>query len=165
MRILGVDPGTAYIGYGVVETQRDSIRAVAYGRFRVKSTLSFPEKLKQIYDSIINLIAETEADIMAVENVFVSCNAKTSLKLGHARGVILLAAAHKEMAIFEYAPREIKQAVLGKGNASKSQVEWMVNKLLNLENIKLEEDAADGLAVAICHGFKAKSLAMLKEVI
>lgn len=165
MRILGVDPGTAYVGYGVIHAPPDPVYAVAYGRIKVRSTSTFSEKLKQIYDSILDLIVETEAEVMAVENVFVNCNAKTSLKLGHARGVILLAAAQKEMALFEYTPREVKQAVLGKGNASKSQIQWMVSRLLNLENVKLEEDAADGLAVALCHGLKMKSLAMLKGVI
>jgi crossover junction endodeoxyribonuclease RuvC len=162
LRILGVDPGTVYVGYGVIDVCHDSYCPITYGRIKVRSNAAFPDKLKQIYTSITNLISESSADAMSVENVFVSCNAKTSLKLGHARGVILLAAAHHNLPVFEYAPREIKQSVLGRGNASKSQVQWIIGQMLHIDSTTLEEDAADGLAVALCHGFKATSIANLK---
>jgi len=164
VRILGVDPGTLYVGYGVVDIENDCCCAVKYGRVKVRSKIAFAEKLNQIYHAITELIAETAADVMSVEDVFVSCNAKTSLKLGHARGVILLAASHQNIPVFEYAPREIKLAVLGRGSASKLQVQWMMGQLLHLDSAALKEDAADGLAVALCHGLKAKSEAMLKGI-
>ncbi|MBN2105457.1 crossover junction endodeoxyribonuclease RuvC [bacterium] len=164
MRILGVDPGTLYVGYGVIDIKNDVCCPVKYGRIKVRSKAAFADKLNQIYHAVTDLITETTADVMSVEDVFVSCNAKTSLKLGHARGVILLAAAHHDLPVFEYAPREIKLAVLGRGNASKSQVQWMMGQLLNLDSTALKEDAADGLAVALCHGLKAKSSAALKGI-
>jgi crossover junction endodeoxyribonuclease RuvC len=158
LRILGVDPGTAFVGYGVIEMQRDAYHPIKYGRVKVQSKASLAEKLKQIYQAIIDLIAETSCDAVVVEDVFVSCNAKTSLKLGHARGVILLAAAQQNLPVFEYAPREIKQAIVGQGNASKAQIQWMIGQLLRLKSIVLEEDTADGLAVALCHGLKIRSV-------
>ncbi|MBN1780988.1 crossover junction endodeoxyribonuclease RuvC [bacterium] len=162
MIVLGIDPGTVYLGYGVIETRGNQAAAIDYGRVKIKSNLPFAEKLKLIYDSVCELIEKTASDVMAVEDVFVSCNAKTSLKLGHARGVVLLAAAHHHVPVSEYAPREIKQAVIGRGNASKSQIQWIMAQMLNLNGQTLEEDAADGLAVALCHGLRARSSALIK---
>ena len=161
MRILGVDPGTVFLGYGAIEFRTGTCSPITHGRIHIKSKCAFSDKLKQIYESTRVLIRDTNAEVMAVEDVFVSCNARTSLKLGHARGVILLAAAQSDIPISEYAPREIKQAILGRGSATKDQVQWMIRQLLKLDNAELKEDAADGLAVALCHGFRSQTSAIV----
>ena len=164
MRILGVDPGTVFMGYGAIEFRADSYLPITHGRIQIKSKCAFSEKLKQIYESTRSLIRDTDAEAMAVEDVFVSCNARTSLKLGHARGVILLAAAQSNIPISEYAPREIKQAILGRGSATKDQVQWMISQLLKLDRGELNEDSADGLAVALCHGLRSRTAAMIGSI-
>jgi crossover junction endodeoxyribonuclease RuvC len=154
LRVLGIDPGTRSIGHGLVVVESGHCRALKYGTIRVNTRCSFPERLRQIHQAIVELIDETQPDAVAVEEVFVSQNAKTALKLGHARGVILLAAMEKQVEVAEYAPREIKQAVSGRGGASKAQVQGMITQILKLRDLSLQEDAADGLAVALCHGLR-----------
>ena len=151
MFVLGIDPGSRFVGYGLVRIENRKNHAVDYGYFQVNTKVDFPNRLKEIYDFIITLIERCKPDVMAVEEVFVSQNAKTTLRLGHARGVILLAAVEKKIPVFEYAPREIKQAVVGRGGASKEQIQWMVRQIFNLKDDKIQADAADGLAVAFCH--------------
>lgn len=151
MQVLGIDPGTRYIGYGLIHIDNQQYRAVDYGFLRAEKNFSFPQKLKHIHEYVSNLIENLKPDAIAIEEVYVSQNAKTTLRLGHARGVIILAAVERDIPVTEYAPREIKQAVLGKGGASKDQVKWMVAQMLNLQINGLQEDAADGLAVALCH--------------
>jgi len=152
--VLGIDPGTRSVGYGLVEVNKGNQQAIEYGNFCINTKLSFPQKLKQIHTYFQEMMNRCQPDVVAVEEVFVSQNAKTTLKLGHARGVILLAAVDKDIPIAEYAPREIKQAVVGSGSASKSQVQWMISQMLNINKDGLQEDAADGLAVALCHGLR-----------
>lgn len=154
MIVLGIDPGTRFVGYGLVHEKAGNFSAIDYGVFRVEETLSFPKRLKQIYRSVSHLLDKTQPDVMAVEEVYVSQNAKITLKLGHARGVILLAAVERGIPVAEYAPREVKKAVLGSGSGSKEQVQWMMCQLLSLDGECLQEDAADGLAVALCHGLR-----------
>lgn len=154
LRVLGIDPGTRIVGHGLVVVDGKRCEALNYGCIRVNTKSSFPERLRQIHQAITELIDETKPDTMAVEEVFVSQNAKTALRLGHARGVILLAAIEKNIEIAEYAPREIKQAVSGRGGASKAQVQGMMTQILNIRGKRLQEDAADGLAVALCHGLR-----------
>jgi len=153
--ILGIDPGIHVVGYGLVKMESRHFSAVDYGFLPTDETLAFPQRLKQIYDAVSELLNRCQPDVVVVEEVFVSQNAKTTLKLGHARGVILLAAMERNLPIAEYAPREVKQAVLGKGGASKRQVQWMMAQMLHLKEEKLQEDAADGLAVALCHGLRS----------
>ncbi len=160
--VLGIDPGTRFVGYGVIRVEGNRFEAVDYGHFRVDPKLTFPLRLKQIHEDVSELIDKVNPDEVAVEEVFVSQNAKTTLKLGHARGVILLAAVHRGLPIAEYAPREIKQAVSGRGGATKVQVQWMMTQMLGLPKETLQEDAADGLAVALCHGLRSGAARILR---
>lgn len=153
--VLGIDPGTRFVGYGLVQVEEGNCRAVDYGFFRFDNKLLFPERLKQIHEAVSDLMDRSRPDAVAVEEVYVSRNAKTTLRLGQAKGVILLAAVERRIPVAEYAPREVKQAVLGRGGASKDQVQWMMAQMLNLRREGLQEDAADGLAVALCHALRS----------
>ncbi len=156
MIILGIDPGLRSIGYGLIDSANNTIKTISSGNFSINPKLSFPERLKKIYDNIQGLLDDHRPDVMAIENVFVNKNAKVSLKLGHARGVIILAVVNRGIPIAEYSPREIKQSIVGVGRASKKQVQAMVMHILNMYNKTLQADEADGLAVAVCHEFKKK---------
>ncbi|MBN2416498.1 crossover junction endodeoxyribonuclease RuvC [bacterium] len=151
MRVLGIDPGTRLVGYGLVSADGNRYRAQEYGVVTVESGLPFPEKLLCIYNEISSLIERLHPDAAAVEETYVTQNAKTTLRLGHARGVILLALAGKGLPVGEYAPRSVKQAVSGRGNASKEQVQWMVTQILGLQGAVIAEDASDALAISLCH--------------
>jgi crossover junction endodeoxyribonuclease RuvC len=161
MIILGVDPGTLVTGYGVIETEgtRGSVlKLVEYGTVESKRIASLPLRLEAIFRRLEAVIERTNPDSFAIESAFYDKNVQSTLKLGHARGVAILAAVLKQIPTAEYAPREIKRAVVGNGNASKDQVEYMVRMLLKLpkEDVKLP-DAFDALAVAITHASRANS--------
>lgn len=149
MRILGIDPGSVKTGYGLIECRGQQVRAVSYGVIKTGSG-DFPQRLKVIFQSISALISEYQPEQFAIETVFVSKNAASALKLGQARGAAICAAVNVDLPVGEYAPREIKQALVGKGSAEKSQVAYMVGLLLSI-NKKIPEDAADALAIALCH--------------
>ena len=149
-RILGIDPGSRVTGFGVLDFVGDAPGYVASGT--VKSlTGTFPERLKQIYESVGEIVAEYEPDIVAIETVFMARNAGSALKLGQARSAALCATFTSDVEVFEYSPREIKQAVVGTGAARKEQVQHMVVSMLQL-TASPSADAADALAAAICHG-------------
>ena len=158
MLVLGIDPGTRFVGYGLVQAEKGSYKAVDYGFLPTDNKLSFPQKLKQIYESVSTLLSQSKPDVVAVEETYATQNAKTTLRLGHARGVILLSVVEGGIPVVEYAPREIKQAVVGRGAASKVQVQWMVAQILSIDPGELQEDAADGLAVALCHGLRTAGM-------
>jgi crossover junction endodeoxyribonuclease RuvC len=150
--VLGIDPGTAATGYGVVRRGDDAnVTLVECGVIRTSSRESLPIRIREIYDAVVGVIERHEPAAVSVEDVFYGKNAKSALKLGHARGAILLAAAHHDLIIAEYAPREIKKAVVGHGNATKDQVGYMVKKQLRLREAPSPSDAADGVAAALCH--------------
>lgn len=150
--VLGIDPGTAATGYGVVRRASDSsVSLVECGVIRTSAREPLPIRIREIYDAVFALIRRHEPDAVSVEAVFHGKNAQSALKLGHARGVILLAAAHHEVMIAEYAPRQIKKAVAGTGNATKDQVGFMVQQQLKLKEVPAPADAADGVAAALCH--------------
>ncbi|MCH1570912.1 MAG: crossover junction endodeoxyribonuclease RuvC [Longimicrobiales bacterium] len=150
--ILGIDPGTAATGYGVVRRGSDaSVSLVECGVIRTSPRETLPIRIREIYDAIVALIGRHGPDAVSVEDVFHGKNAQSALKLGHARGAILLAAAHHDVMIAEYAPRHIKKAVVGTGNATKDQVGFMVQQQLKLKEIPTPADAADGVAIALCH--------------
>ena len=152
MRILGVDPGTLVTGYGVIDIQGKNSRLVACGIIKTGTKMSMPLRLRTIHVGLMEVIEQTMPDEFAIESAFYSKNVQSTLKLGHARGVSILAAALREIPTSEYAPREVKQAVVGNGNASKEQVAYMARALLNLsESEKIPLDATDALAVALCH--------------
>ena len=149
-RILGIDPGSHITGYGIIDVQGPRSRYVSSGCIRLQAQ-PMPERLRVIYESLVELIAEYVPEEMAVEQVFMHRNADSALKLGHARGVAICAGVVSELPVAEYAPRTIKQAVVGHGGATKEQVQHMVCALLELA-ARPQADAADALAVALCHG-------------
>jgi len=162
MRILGVDPGFAIVGCGIVDYIGNKFSTVHYSAVTTKAGVKLEHRLKSIYDGISDMIDTYKPDCMAVEELFFNTNAKTAIQVGQARGVILLAAVNKGLEVFEYTPLQVKQAVVGYGRAEKIQVQQMVKSILNLKEIPKPDDVADGLALAICHGHSYK-IGTLKE--
>lgn len=151
MIILGIDPGYAIVGYGVIEYTGNKFRVIDYGKITTDSKKSLPERLLIIYNEMEKLIEVYKPDAVSVEELFFNSNAKTAINVGQARGVILLCAAKSGRNVFEYTPLQVKQAVVGYGRAEKNQVQQMVKALLKLEKIPKPDDVADALAVAVCH--------------
>lgn len=149
--VMGVDPGTATTGFGVVTEREGSLHALAYGVITTPATESLPARLVTIHEALTGLIAQHRPDAVAVEELFFARNARSALAVGHARGVVLLTIAQAGASLFQYKPAEIKQAVSGYGGADKRQVQEMVRLLLNLDDLPRPDDAADALAIAICH--------------
>jgi len=150
MVILGIDPGTASTGYGLIDTQ-DQLRVVEYGCIRTSSSQEMVDRLKIIYKKVKEIVQRFYPEEIAIEQVFFNRNTRTALSVGQARGVIMLAASCKGAKIFSYTPLEVKQAVTGYGKAKKRQVQRMVKKLLNLPQVPTSNDAADAMAIAVCH--------------
>jgi len=160
MRVLGVDCGTEYTGYGVVEQNGEGeLRALASGAIRLSPREPLPRRLERIFRTLSELIAAHRPELVAIEDVFYAVNVKSALKLGQVRGVAMLAAAAAGLEVCEYAPLAIKSAVVGYGRAEKSQVQQMVTRLLRLPQVPEPPDAADALAIAICHLHTAATLA------
>ena len=157
MIILGVDPGTLITGYGIIEAQDGRIRVLAYDAIRNDSRKSMPLRLKLIFDTLDAAIRKYHPDEFALETAFYGKNAQSALKLGHARGVAMLAAVAREIPTSEYSPREVKKAIVGNGQASKEQVQYMVKSLLKLKQTPKYYDTTDALAVAICHMHRSHS--------
>jgi crossover junction endodeoxyribonuclease RuvC len=151
VRVFGIDPGSERTGYGCVETDGRRHVLVACGAISPPASASFPERLRIIHADLGRLIAESRPDTVAIENLFYAVNVRSALKLGHARGVAMLAAVEAGLPLVEYTPAEIKRAVVGYGRAEKPQVQQMVKLLLGLAEPPSPHDAADALAVAICH--------------
>jgi len=151
MRVLGIDPGSQTTGWGVIEGNGRHYRVVDFGFVRASSGLRFSTRLLKMSDGIEEVIARHSPDACAIEDAFLATNVKVTLKLGQVRGVMLLVAERAALEIHEYSPRLIKQTVVGYGNAEKQQVQEMVRLLLSLKSIPEPHDAADALAVAICH--------------
>ena len=151
MRVFGIDPGSERTGYGCVETDGSRHRIVICGAITALPKATFPEKLLQIHARLTVLLEQCRPDAVAIENLFHSVNVRSALKLGHARGVAMLAAVEAGVPVLEYTPAEIKRAVVGYGRAEKAQVQHMVKLLLGLAAVPTPHDAADALAVAICH--------------
>jgi crossover junction endodeoxyribonuclease RuvC len=151
VKIFGIDPGSERTGYGCVETDGSRHRLVVCGAISAPAGAAFSEKLLVIYSRLADLLAQHRPDCVALENVFFAANVRSALKLGHARGVAMLAAVEAGVPVAEYTPAEIKRAVVGHGRAEKPQVQHMVKLLLGLTQAPAPHDAADALAVAICH--------------
>jgi crossover junction endodeoxyribonuclease RuvC len=151
VRIFGIDPGSERTGYGCVETGGGRHRLIACGAITARAADAFPQRLARIHRELTALLIECRPDCVAVENLFHAKNAASALKLGHARGVAMLAAVEAGCEVVEYTPTEIKRAVVGYGRAEKHQVQQMVKLLLGLDKAPSPHDAADALAVAICH--------------
>jgi crossover junction endodeoxyribonuclease RuvC len=154
IRILGVDPGIGSTGYGILETDGTNHRAVIFGAIKTPARKPFHERLLYIYTELNRILSREKADVLAIEDVFYATNVQSALKLGHARGIPLLVAAQNKLPVFEYSPLEIKNAVVGYGRAEKRQVQAMVQMLLGLRRLPSPDDAADALAVAICHAHR-----------
>jgi crossover junction endodeoxyribonuclease RuvC len=151
MRVLGVDPGSQTMGWGVVEGDSRRYALVGFGAVRARSTMKFSARLLRMCTALEEVIAEHRPDVCVLEDAFLATNVKVSMKLGQVRGVALLVAERAGLEICEYSPRSIKQTVVGYGNAEKHQVQEMVRLLLSLKSVPSPHDAADALAVAICH--------------
>lgn len=151
MRVLGVDPGLAATGFGVVQGRPGSSRLVECGVVRPRRDATLAERLLEIHEGLLEVIDRVAPDCLAVEGVFYRENPRTAVLLAHARGVALLAGATRGLLVVEYPPAEIKKAVVGTGRATKDQVGWMVQKLLGLSEAPRPADAADGCAAALCH--------------
>ena len=150
IRILGIDPGSRATGYGVIIKKGSQLDYVSCGVIRLGDKYAFNDRLKVIFDGLCEVIDKHKPTVAAVEDVFVAANPRTALKLGHARGVAVLAGLQNGLAVYDYTPRMVKQAVVGYGNADKQQVQQMVRVLLKLSSSP-SSDAADALAVAMCH--------------
>jgi len=151
MLTLGIDPGTATTGWGIIDSSNNMMKALAYGHIATKTIYPLPKRLHIIHTSLLDIIKKYSPDNASVEELFFSKNVKTAISVGHARGVILLTAQLSGLKTFEYTPLQIKQAVSGYGRADKQQIQTMVKSLLKLEKIPSPDDTADALAVAICH--------------
>lgn len=152
MRVLGIDCGGEYTGYGVVEQGTDShLQIICCGTIRLSTRESLPVRLNRVFEGLRHVISDVQPEMVAIEDVFYAVNAKSALKLGQVRGVAMLAASSCGLQVAEYSPLSIKSAVVGYGRAEKSQVQHMVMRLLNLVEPPESPDAADALAIAICH--------------
>lgn len=151
MRILGVDPGTIVLGYGLIENSQDEMALVDFGAIRCDARLDISERLSFLYTEFSSVVQKHAPDVMAVEAPFFGENAKSALAIGKAQAIALLVAAQNKIPIYEYAPRQIKQHVADYGASSKEQIQEMVKLLLELDEVPQPSDAADALAVAICH--------------
>ncbi len=151
MKVLGIDPGSQTLGWGVVEGSGLKYSLIDFGTVKSSPRQSFSKRLLKIYDELEKVIGQFQPDVLSVEEAFYANNVKVALKLGQVRGAILLLGEKSEMEIAEYSPRLIKQTVVGYGNAEKHQVQEMVRLLLKMKTVPQPHDAADALAIAICH--------------
>lgn len=158
MIILGVDPGTAITGYGIINVEGNKIHPLNYGCIYTETKNSSEIRLRIIFEKLTAIIEKYQPDEMAVEELFFNKNVRTALSVGQARGVILLAGAQKNIPVNEYTPLQVKQSVVGYGRAHKQQVQQMVKVFLNLQEIPKPDDAADALAIAICHAHFRQTL-------
>ena len=156
MRILGIDPGLADLGYGVIEYDRGKVAAVDYGEIKTPKCENVPARLHMIYDGLNDLFDKYKPDCVAIEELFFTKNITTGINVAQARGVILLVACDKCGNLFEYTPMQIKQAITGYGKADKKQMQFMVTRLLGLKSVPKPDDAADALAVALTHAQTAR---------
>ena len=163
MRILGIDPGIAIVGFGLIESNRGSVRMLQYGAVTTEAGLPLATRLVQIENDMTALIAQLKPDEIAVEELFFSKNITTGIAVAHGRGVILCTAERLGVPIFEYTPMQVKQAVVGYGLAEKKQVMDMTRRLLHLKAVPRPDDAADALALALCHARSATSRLPLQD--
>ncbi len=163
MRILGIDPGYAILGYGIVDYHTNHFDVNGYGAITTDKDMEMPQRLKHIYSEISNLIDLYKPDVVAIEELFFNKNAKTAILVAQARGVAITACVNKNLPLYEYTPLQIKQALTGYGRADKQQIQSMVKLILHLDEVPKPDDTADALAVAICHGNTFDSSAVLRK--
>lgn len=161
--ILGIDPGYAIVGYGVIEYKNNHFKVLDFGAVTTTAHTDFNDRILHIYTQLSAIIEKFAPEAMAIEKLFFNTNAKTAIDVAQARGVILLAAKQRGLSIFEYTPLQVKQSVVGYGRAEKKQVQEMTKLLLNLDKVPKPDDTADALAMAVCHAHSSGSaLGMLK---
>ncbi len=158
MRILGIDPGYAIVGYGVVDYGKNRFNTVGYGAITTRAHTPIEDRLLDIYNDVLTIIEKYKPDEISIEKLYFNTNSTTAIAVAEARGVIILAARQRGVRVNEYTPLQVKQAVTGYGRAEKRQVMEMVKSLLNLEKIPKPDDTADALAIAICHGHYSDSV-------
>ncbi len=158
MKIVGIDPGYAIVGYGVVDFTNNKFTTLDYGVVTTEAKTPFEDRLLKVYIEIREILKKYNPDALAIERLYFTSNQKTAIDVAQARGVIVLAARSLEIPVYEYTPLQVKQAVVGYGKALKKQVMEMTRILLKLEHIPKPDDAADALAIAVCHGHCARSL-------
>ena len=158
MRILGIDPGYGITGFGIVDAQRNNFRLLQYGAITTPAGTDFPLRLQMIYNDMTELLMVSKPDVVAIEELFFGQNVTTGIGVAQSRGVILLAIQQAGIPIFQYKPMQVKQAVVGYGNASKHQVQDMTKRLLHLNAMPKPDDAADAIAIALCHARSSTSL-------
>ena len=158
MRILGIDPGYGITGFGVVEAQRNEFRLLRYGAITTPAGADFSARLDMIYEDMRELLKMSQPEAVAIEELFFGQNVTTGIGVAQSRGVILLSIQQAGVPVFQYKPMQVKQAVVGYGNATKHQVQDMTRRLLHLEKIPKPDDAADAIAIALCHARSRTSL-------
>lgn len=151
MIIMGIDPGFAITGYGIVKYEGNRFTSVDYGAITTESSMDLPKRLLILYNGLKEIIEKYRPEAISIEELFFNKNIKTALAVGHGRGVAVLAAAQSGVEVFEYTPLQVKQSIVGYGRAEKAQVQQMVKAILNLPAIPKPDDVADALAVAVCH--------------
>ncbi len=163
MRILGIDPGLSTTGYGIIDVNGQALQCVDFGGISFSRKLSLAEKLDRLFTRLTACIQQFEPAICAIEDVFYHENVNTAIVMGHARGVAMVAAQRSGLEVFEYTPREVKMSIAGNGAASKQQIQCMVQRLLRLAEPPRPADAADALAVALCHYHRARFQALTRN--
>ncbi|WP_099950697.1 crossover junction endodeoxyribonuclease RuvC [Ezakiella peruensis] len=156
MRILGLDPGLAILGFGIIDEEGNKLKLVDYGIINSEPDITFPERLKLLYDDLDFLINRYKPEIVAVEELFYNRNATTAIKVAQARGVQVLCCQQHELPLYEFTPLQVKQTITGYGRADKKQVQLMVKNLLNMDHMPQPDDAADAIAIAICLSFAGR---------
>lgn len=149
--VLGIDPGLATTGYGIIGQNGNKLKVIDYGKIVTKANTYMPDRLKIIFDQLNNIIKKHEPKVIVLEQIFFNKNTKTAFAVGQARGAIILCASHFNLKLYEYTPLQVKTAVVGYGRADKKQIKYMVKVLLNLNEQPKSDDTADALAIAICH--------------
>lgn len=157
MRILGIDPGYAILGWGILDHTGNQFRVVEYGAVTTKAGVPMPQRLQYLYTQLMHIIDTYQPSEAAIEELFFNNNAKTAIQVGQARGVAVLACANHHLSISEYTPLQIKQALVGYGRADKQQVQMMVKAILHLSAVPKPDDTADALAAAVCHGHSRRT--------
>ena len=163
MRILGIDPGYAIMGYGIIDMKGNHFDVVAYDSILTDKDMEMPDRLKHLYTMLMSVIQQYEPEVAAVEELFFNNNAKTAILVGQARGVALLACSNSGIDIAEYTPLQIKQALVGNGRADKKQVQFMVKTILGLSKVPKPDDTADALAAAITHGHSNTAISRIMK--
>ena len=158
MRILGIDPGYGITGFGIVDAQRSNFQLLQYGAITTPAGTDFPLRLQMIYNDMTELLQVAKPDVVAIEELFFGQNVTTGIGVAQSRGVILLAIQQAGIPIFQYKPMQVKQAVVGYGNATKHQVQDMTKRILHLQSVPKPDDAADAIAIALCHARSSTSL-------